>query len=69
VATRPQAQERLRSYELQAGLYAHGLRTATGRTVERITYVFLRPGMELSPGDPDALAAAAVEGLERLEAG
>jgi ATP-dependent exoDNAse (exonuclease V) beta subunit len=63
VATRAQAQERLRSYELQAGLYAHGLRQATGRTVERITYVFLRPGLELSPGDPDALAEAALEGL------
>ncbi len=65
VTTRAQAQERLRAYELQAGLYAHGLREATGRQVERITYVFLRPGLELSPGDPDALAAAA---LGRLEA-
>ena len=63
VATRAQAVERLRGYELQAGLYAHGLRQATGLTVERITYVFLRSGLELSPGDPDALAAAALEGL------
>ncbi|HTI33824.1 MAG TPA: PD-(D/E)XK nuclease family protein, partial [Miltoncostaea sp.] len=63
VATRAQAVERLRGYELQAGLYAHGLRRATGLPVERITYVFLRPGLELSPGDPDALTAAALEGL------
>ncbi|HET6692201.1 MAG TPA: UvrD-helicase domain-containing protein, partial [Miltoncostaeaceae bacterium] len=63
VATRAQAQERLRGYEVQAGLYAHGLRIATGRPVETITYVFLRPGLELSPGDPDALAAAALGDL------
>jgi ATP-dependent exoDNAse (exonuclease V) beta subunit len=63
VATRAQAQERLRGYEIQAGLYAHGLRLATGRPVERITYVFLRAGLELPAGDPDELAAAALAAL------
>jgi hypothetical protein len=31
--------------------------------VARITYVFLRPGVERSPGDPAALAAAAASRL------
>jgi len=66
VATPAQARARLKGYELQAGLYAHGLRLATGRPVERITYVFLRAGVESSPGDPDALAAAALRDLEAL---
>ena len=51
--------DRLAGYRLQAGLYAAGLTRATGRPVERITYVFLRAGVEESPGDPAALAAAA----------
>jgi ATP-dependent helicase/nuclease subunit A len=58
--------ERLRSYELQAGLYAHGLQEATGLPVERITYVFLRPCVEASPGDPQALAQAALGGLDAM---
>jgi ATP-dependent helicase/nuclease subunit A len=52
---------RLGGYRVQAGLYAAGLTRATGMPVERITYVFLRAGVEESPGDPEALAAAADE--------
>ena len=52
--------ERLAGYRVQAGLYARGLREATGLRVERITYVFVRPGLERSPGDPEALAASAL---------
>ena len=52
-------QERLAGYRLQAGLYALGLAEATGRPVERITYVFLRAGVEVSPGDPQELVRAA----------
>ncbi len=55
--------ERLEGYRLQAGLYALGLAEATGMPVARITYVFLRPGVERSPGDPAALAAAAASRL------
>ncbi len=50
---------RVEGYALQAGLYALALQEATGQPVARITYVFLRPGVEVSPGDPHALAAAA----------
>jgi len=50
---------RLVDYRLQAGLYALGLTAATGLPVARITYVFLRAGVEVSPGDPDDLARSA----------
>ena len=50
---------RMREYELQAGLYVLGLEAATGRTVTRVTYVFVSPDVEESPGAPAALAAAA----------
>lgn len=51
--------ERLREYRLQAGLYVLGIEAATGRRVDRVTYVFASAGVEVSPGDPDALAAEA----------
>lgn len=51
--------QRLRQYELQAGLYVVGLEAAAGRPVTRVTYVFAAAGVEASPGDPTALAAAA----------
>lgn len=54
-----EVRERLREYELQAGLYVLGIQSATGRTVTRVTYVFARAGVEESPGDPAALLAAA----------
>ncbi|MCI0838142.1 MAG: UvrD-helicase domain-containing protein [Chloroflexi bacterium] len=53
-------EERLRQYELQAGLYVHGVQTATGRPVTSVTYVFASAKVEASPGEPAALAAAAV---------
>jgi hypothetical protein len=52
---------RLADYRLQAGLYALGLTAATGMPVARITYVFLRAGVEVSPGDPDHLARSAAD--------
>ena len=57
---------RLKEYELQAGLYALGLEAATGRPVARVTYVFVSPGSEESPGDPAALAAGSRARLEAM---
>jgi ATP-dependent helicase/nuclease subunit A len=51
--------ERLREYELQAGLYVLGIESATGRPVTRVTYVFARAGLEESPGEPASLSARA----------
>ena len=51
--------ERLRDYELQAGLYVLGIEAATGRTVSAVTYVFASARVEVSPGDPAALREAA----------
>jgi ATP-dependent helicase/nuclease subunit A len=56
--------ERLREYEPQAGLYVYGLESATGAHVSRVTYVFASAEVEVSPGDPAALAAAAREYLQ-----
>ena len=53
--------DRLRKYELQAGLYALGVARATGRPVHRVTYVFVSAGREESPGDPGDLALRAEE--------
>lgn len=55
--------ERLQQYELQAGLYVHGLESAAGIRVRRITYVFASARVEASPGDPGTLANAARETL------
>jgi ATP-dependent helicase/nuclease subunit A len=55
--------ERLREYELQAGLYVLGLERATGLRVTNVTYVFVRPGIERSPGQPEGLRDAALERL------
>jgi len=52
--------ERLRRYETQAGLYVLGLQNATGRPVTRVSYVFVSANAEQSPGEPSALAAAAL---------
>ncbi|HEY7269518.1 MAG TPA: 3'-5' exonuclease, partial [Dehalococcoidia bacterium] len=57
--TEAEVDERLAHYALQAGLYVLGLEAATLRTVSRITYVFVRPGVERSPGEPAPLALAA----------
>jgi ATP-dependent helicase/nuclease subunit A len=58
-----QVPERLTGYELQAGLYVLGLEAATGKRVTRVTYVFVSAGVEVSPGDPAALCATALEGI------
>jgi ATP-dependent exoDNAse (exonuclease V) beta subunit len=51
--------DRLREYELQAGLYVLGMQEATGLSVHRVTYVFVSAGVEASPGEPAALAQRA----------
>jgi ATP-dependent helicase/nuclease subunit A len=56
-------EERLRQYELQAGLYVHGVQEATGRPVTSVTYVFASAKVEASPGEPAALASAALAEL------
>ena len=56
--------ERLKEYELQAGLYVLGIEEATQKTVRRVTYVFVRAGAEGSPGDPASLRASALVRLD-----
>ena len=56
--------ERLKEYELQAGLYVLGIEEATRKTVRRVTYVFVRAGAEQSPGDPASLRASALARLD-----
>ncbi len=55
--------ERLQEYALQAGLYVLGLERATSRPITCVTYVFVRPGIEVSPGEPAALREAALARL------
>ncbi|MEX0682293.1 MAG: UvrD-helicase domain-containing protein [Dehalococcoidia bacterium] len=55
--------ERLERYALQAGLYVYGVQQATGRAVTRVTYVFASARTEASPGEPGALAEAALIAL------
>ncbi|HWO73526.1 MAG TPA: 3'-5' exonuclease, partial [Dehalococcoidia bacterium] len=57
---------RLEDYRLQAGLYVLGLERATGKRVQRVTYVFVDPAVEASPGEPAQLAAEAAERLREL---
>lgn len=57
---------RLEAYSLQAGLYVLGIEAATGRPVNRVTYVFVTPGIESSPGDPATLAALARDRLREV---
>jgi ATP-dependent helicase/nuclease subunit A len=60
---------RLEEYALQAGLYVLGLEQATGKPVLRVSYVFVRPNVEASPGEPQALKAAATAVLTRVPGG
>ncbi len=55
--------ERLREYELQAGLYVLGMEAATEMHVTRITYVFARAGIEETPGEPSVLSGQARQRL------
>jgi ATP-dependent helicase/nuclease subunit A len=59
---------RLERYRLQAGLYVLGLEAATGRQVRRVTYVFVAPGIEASPGEPETLASEALGEIRRFAA-
>ncbi|HUF54520.1 MAG TPA: UvrD-helicase domain-containing protein [Dehalococcoidia bacterium] len=59
-----EVEARLRAYGLQAGLYVHGIQEATGRAVNRVTYVFASAKAEMSPGEPRTLAEAALAGLQ-----
>jgi len=52
--------DRLQEYKLQAGLYVHGLRAATGLPISGVTYVFASARAEASPGAPDELALEAL---------
>jgi ATP-dependent helicase/nuclease subunit A len=64
-----QVEARLEKYRTQAGLYVLGLERAleaTGKKVTSVSYVFVTPNQERSPGEPAELAAAA---LERLREG
>ncbi|HEU0073661.1 MAG TPA: UvrD-helicase domain-containing protein [Dehalococcoidia bacterium] len=59
-------EERLKKYRTQAGLYVLGLEKAleaTGKKVTAISYVFVSPNQERSPGDPAELAAASLQRL------
>jgi ATP-dependent helicase/nuclease subunit A len=56
--------DRLRQYELQAGLYVHGIETATGKRVASVTYVFASARAEVAPqSTPRQLAEAALADL------
>jgi PD-(D/E)XK nuclease superfamily len=48
---------RLDEYRIQAGLYVYGLEAALGRPVSEVTYVFAKPKVEKSLGDPRELRA------------
>jgi ATP-dependent helicase/nuclease subunit A len=56
--------ERLLHYQTQAGLYVLGLLNATGRPVSRVAYVFVSAEQEHSPGNPEELAARALEAIQ-----
>jgi ATP-dependent helicase/nuclease subunit A len=56
--------ERLKEYEIQAGLYVYGIEAATRRKVSAVTYVFAGPGVERSPGNPAELSSAALAALQ-----
>ncbi len=59
---------RVADYALQAGLYVWGLQAAVGRPVNRVTYVFVSAGREISPGDPATLADQAQRHLSARSA-
>jgi ATP-dependent helicase/nuclease subunit A len=57
--TEGQVTSRMQDYELQAGVYVLGLETATGRTVSRVTYLFVTPNIEREMPPPAALREVA----------
>lgn len=64
-----EVERRMAQYRLQGGLYVMGLERATGRTVDRVTYVFLSAGVEHDLGETSALAEAARRQLAAVSAG
>jgi ATP-dependent helicase/nuclease subunit A len=58
--------DRLEAYRLQAGLYVLAIEEATHKPVQRVTYAFVHPRVEVSPGEPAALAAEALDSVRRL---
>ena len=58
-----EVEERLEKYRTQAGLYVLGIERATKQRVTAVSYVFVSPNQERSPGDPAELAAAALQHL------
>jgi ATP-dependent helicase/nuclease subunit A len=56
---------RLRDYELQAGVYVIGIEAATGRSVSRVTYVFVAAGREVEMADPASLRDTALQRLAK----
>jgi ATP-dependent helicase/nuclease subunit A len=59
---------RLDEYRVQAGLYVYGLETALQRPVSQVTYVFAKPRVERSLGDPNALRTLGEGELLRQQA-
>jgi ATP-dependent exoDNAse (exonuclease V) beta subunit len=58
--TAAEVERRMEQYKLQGGLYVLGLERATGRKVDRVTYVFLSAGVEHDLGETSVLAEAAL---------
>lgn len=58
--TAAEVERTMEQYQLQGGLYVLGLERATGRKVDRVTYVFLSAGVEHDLGETSALARAAL---------
>jgi ATP-dependent helicase/nuclease subunit A len=56
---------RLESYKLQAALYVRGVWEACGKLPQRVTYVFVSAGAEVSPGEPGELLERAGQELAR----
>lgn len=58
--TAAEVERRMEQYKLQGGLYVLGLERATGRSVDRVTYVFLSADVEHDLGETSTLAEAAM---------
>jgi len=53
--TEATVEARMKDYELQAGVYVLGLEAATGRSVSRVTYLFVSPNLEREMPAPSEL--------------
>jgi ATP-dependent exoDNAse (exonuclease V) beta subunit len=61
--TAAEVERRMEQYKLQGGLYVLGMEVATGRKVDRVTYVFLSAGVEHDLGATGRLANVARDRL------